>query len=257
MIDLHSHILPGLDDGVATLGESIELARAAAADGVEAIAATPHVRDDYPTSPETMERGVASLHESFAAGGIALQLLPGGELALDRLDSHDVEELRRFGLGGNDSYLLLETPYYTWPLDLGDRVFRLAVAGITAVIAHPERNAAVQDDAGLLEPVVRSGALVQLTAASVDGRLGRGAARASQALLERGLAHLIASDAHSPNIRAVGMSAAADALGGGALARWLTVDVPRSIVEGTAVPERPAVARGRAWWSLSRSPPPR
>jgi len=254
VIDLHSHILPGVDDGVATLEESLELARTAAEDGIEVIAATPHVRDDYPTSAETMERGVAVLRERLAASGIDLCVLPGGELALDRLDGHDIEQLRRFGLGGNDSYLLVETPYHAWPLDLGDRVFRLAVAGITAVIGHPERNAAVQEDPGLLEPAVRSGALVQLTAASVDGRLGRRPAQASQGLLHRGLAHLIASDAHSPDIRAVGMAAAADALGGGDLARWLTVDVPRSIVDGTATPDRPAAARGRAWWSLGRRP---
>ena len=254
MIDLHSHILPGVDDGVKTLAESIELARAAVADGVSAIAATPHVRDDYPTSADTMERGVAGLRDSFAAGGIELRVLRGGELALDRLDRYDVEELRRFGLGGNESYLLVETPYHAWPLDLGDRVFRLAVMDVTAVIGHPERNAAVQEDPGLLEAAVRAGALVQLTAASVDGRLGRRAARTCEALLERGLAHLVASDAHAPDIRAVGMAAAADALGGGALARWLTVDVPRSIVDAEAVPERPATPRGRAWWSLGRSP---
>jgi protein-tyrosine phosphatase len=249
VIDLHSHILPGVDDGVATTEQSLELARAAVADGVEAIAATPHVRDDYPTTAETMERGVASLRTSLASSGIELTLLPGGELALDRLDAYDAKELRRYGLGGNESYLLVETPYRAWPLDLGDRIFRLAVAGITAVLAHPERNDAVQEDPGRLEPLVRAGALVQLTAASVDGRFGRRAAGTAQVLLERGLAHLVASDAHAPSIRAVGMSAAAEALGGGALARWLTVDVPRAIVDGTTVPARPADQRRRAWWS--------
>jgi protein-tyrosine phosphatase len=199
-----------------------------------------------------MERGVATLREYLASSGIELKLLPGAELALDRLDAYDAEELRRYGLGGNDAYLLVETPYGAWPLDLGDRVFRLAVAGITAVLAHPERNDAVQDDPGRLEPLVRTGALVQLTAASVDGRLGRRIAHTSQMLLERGLAHLVASDAHAPNIRAVGISAAVEALGAGPLARWLTVDVPRAIVDGTAVPERPGGTRRRTWWSRSR-----
>ena len=252
MIDLHSHILPGIDDGVATPEQSLELARAAVADGVEAIAATPHVRDDYPTSAATIERAVATLRESLASSGIELTLLPGGELALDRLDVYEVDELRRYGLAGNESYLLLETPYHSWPLDLGERVFRLAVTGITAVLAHPERNNAVQEDPGRLEPIVRAGALVQLTAASVDGRFGQRTARTAQALLDRGLAHLVASDAHAPSIRAVGMSAAAEALGAGALAHWLTVDVPRAIVDGTTVPGRPAGPRRRAWWSRVR-----
>ena len=249
MIDLHSHILAGVDDGVATTEQSLELARAAAADGVEAIAATPHVRDDYPTSAERMEHGVAALRESLISSGIELTLLPGGELALDRLGAYGAEELRRYGLGGNPSYLLVETPYYVWPLGFGDSVHRLAVAGITAVLAHPERNDAVQDDPGRLEPLVRAGALVQLTAASVDGRLGRRVARAAQALLERGLAHLLASDAHAPDSREVGMSSAARALGSGPLARWLTVDVPRAIVDDTPLPERPASARRANWWS--------
>jgi protein-tyrosine phosphatase len=252
VIDLHSHILPGVDDGVATVEESLELARAAAADGVEAIAATPHVRDDYPTSADTMERGVAALRESLASHGMALTLLPGGELALDRLDILEADELRRFGLAGNESYLLVETPYNGWPLDVGERFFRLALAGITAVLAHPERNDAVQEDPGRLEPLVQAGALVQLTAASVDGRFGRRTARTAHVLLERGLAHLVASDAHAPSIRAVGISAAAEALGGGALARWLTVEVPRAIVDGTAVPGRPVAQHRRAWWSRGR-----
>jgi protein-tyrosine phosphatase len=199
-----------------------------------------------------MERGVAGLRTSLVSSGIELTLLPGGELALDRLDAYDAKELRRYGLGGNEFYLLVETPYHAWPLDLGDRIFRLAVAGITAVLAHPERNDAVQEDPGRLEPLVRSGVLVQLTAASVDGRFGRRAARTAQVLLERGLAHLVASDAHAPSIRAVGMSAAAEALGGGALARWLTVDVPRAIVDGTMVPARPTDQRRRAWWSRGK-----
>jgi protein-tyrosine phosphatase len=249
VIDLHSHILAGVDDGAATTEESLELALAAAADGIEAIAATPHVRDDYPTAAETMEREVAALRKSLAACGIGLKLLPGGELALDRLDAYEVDELRRYGLGGNESYLLVETPYHAWPLDIGKRVSRLAVAGITTVLAHPERNDAVQSDPGLLEGLVRAGVLVQLTAASVDGRLGRQVARTSQALLERGLAHLVASDAHTPDIRAVGLSSAVEALGGGPIARWLTVDVPRAIVDGTPLPERPAAARRRGWWS--------
>ena len=99
MIDLHSHILPGLDDGAHTIDDSRELARAAIADGVRSIAATPHVRADYPTGADAMEAGVADLRRDFGEQGIALEVLHGGEIALDRLEDLSREELGRFTLG--------------------------------------------------------------------------------------------------------------------------------------------------------------
>ena len=144
MIDLHSHILPGVDDGPATLDGSLVIARAAVADGIETIAATPHVRWDYPTTADEMLRGVEALAEALAAEGIPLRVVPGGELDLGELQHLDEEELRRFGLGGNPEYLLVEFPYTGWPLGLAETVFQLATARITSVIAHPERNAEVQ-----------------------------------------------------------------------------------------------------------------
>jgi protein-tyrosine phosphatase len=168
--------------------------------------------------------------------------VPGGEIDPGQLD-RPLDELRRFGLAGNPRYLLVETPYAGWPLDLGDRLFRLRAQGITAVLAHPERNHQVQARPELLEPIVQGGTLVQLTAASVDGRVGASAQACAALLLERGLAHLLASDAHAPRVRAVGMKAAAAALGDDTLARWLTVDVPRAIVEDEPVPPRPESRR--------------
>jgi protein-tyrosine phosphatase len=239
LIDLHSHVLPGVDDGAATLDESLAILRAAASDGIERIAATPHVRDDYPTAPEEMERLVAEVAAAAGADGLDIEVLPGGELALDRIPRLDDETLARFGLGGNPRLLLLECPYYGWPLDLGTVVFDLQTRGYTVVLAHPERNPDVQERPELLEPLVAAGLLVQLTSASVDGRLGSRSKQASRRLLERELAHLIASDAHAPQLRAVGMTAAADAVGDDALARWLTEDVPRALLDGASPPERP------------------
>ena len=241
MIDLHSHVLFGIDDGPETLEGSLAICAAAAADGITVLAATPHVRDDHPTTPELME---ARLAEVQAAVGDRVRVLPGGELDVAEF-ARPVDELRRFGLGGNPGYLLVETPYFGWPLDFADRVFRLASAGIRAVIAHPERNPDVQERPELLERLVAGGALVQLTAASVDGRLGPRARKTSELLLERGLAHLIASDAHEASIREVGMSSAAAAVGDDALARYLTLDVPGAIVAGGALPERPEPRKRR------------
>jgi protein-tyrosine phosphatase len=244
VIDLHSHVLPGLDDGAADLAEAVSICRAASADGVTTLAATPHVRDDHPTRPEEMER---LLEELRAAVGGAIALLPGGEVALEELDRPE-EELLRFALAGIPEYLLVETPYLGWPLDIADRLFRLRAAGVTPVLAHPERNAELQRRPELVEPLVATGTLVQLTAASVDGRLGDRAARCARVLIERGSAHLIASDAHAPSVRAIGMRAAADALEDPELARWLTVDVPGAIVARSRLPERPETSKRRRRW---------
>src|SRR5436190_14715358 len=107
MIDLHSHILPAVDDGARNLDESIAIARAAVADGVELLAATPHVRADYPTAPETMLRLVDEVGAALGSAGVALELRPGGELALEALARMSVVDAQRFGLAGNPSYVLV------------------------------------------------------------------------------------------------------------------------------------------------------
>lgn len=242
MVDLHTHVLPGIDDGCRTLEQSVDLVRAAAADGIRVLAATPHVRADFPTDAATMQRLVREVRRAVADEGIPVDVLPGGELALDRLELLPLDDLRSFGLGGNPAMLLLEFPYAGWPLDLADRAFQLQTTGITPVLAHPERNAEVQAAPERLAPLVERGVLVQVTAASLEGRLGRSAEKAARALVERELAHLLASDAHTPDVRRVGLRGAAAAVGDDALAAWLTHDVPRALVDRTAVPPRPQPA---------------
>jgi protein-tyrosine phosphatase len=243
LIDLHSHVLPGIDDGASDLGEALEICRAAAADGIDVLAATPHVRYDHPTTPEQMESALAAVR---AGAGDAIAVLPGGELDIAELD-RPLDELRRFGLAGNPRFLLVETPYHGWPLDIGVRFDRLLAAGVTPVLAHPERSPDVQQRPGLLAPLVAAGALVQVTAASVDGRFGRAPQRSVRRLLDDRLVHLIASDAHAAAVRAIGLGDAVRAIGDERLGRWLTVDVPRAIVDGGTVPPRPPSGRPRRW----------
>jgi protein-tyrosine phosphatase len=242
VIDLHSHVLPGLDDGARDLEAALAICRAAADDGIEVLAGTPHVRaTDYPTTPEQMMGALAELR---SAVGDLIRVVPGGELDLAELD-RPVDELLLFALAGNRSYLLVETPYVGWPLDLAGRLSGLRSAGITPVLAHPERNREVQDRPHLLEPIVAVGTLVQLTAASVDGRGGRRARACANALVRNELAHLVASDAHEPGVREIGLSGAARAVGD-ELGRWLTRDVPRAIVEDEPIPPRPKPRSGAA-----------
>jgi protein-tyrosine phosphatase len=245
MIDLHSHVLPGIDDGAATIDGSLDILRAAQADGIARIAATPHVRHDWPTTPEQMEQLVARVQEAARASDVAVEVLPGGELDLAYADSLADDDLHRFGLGGNPNLLLLEFPYVGWPIGLADLVFRLRVRGFSTVLAHPERNSDVQERPERLRELVDAGVWVQLTAASVDGRLGRRNAAGAKTLLDAELAHLIASDAHAPAIRAIGMGAAAEAVGDAQLARWLTHEVPEALLVGEAPPPRPAQTKKR------------
>ena len=238
MIDLHSHLLPGLDDGARDLEEAIRIARSMREDGVRVVAATPHVRDDYPTSPGQMEAALAQLRGAIAEAGIDLDVRGGGEIAIDRLESLDEDARARFGLGGNPKLLLLEFPYYGWPLGLARECARLRLDGVVPVIAHPERNADVQERPDEIETLVRAGAVIQLTAASVDGRLGRAPAACARRLLELELVHLLASDAHAPGVRQAGLTAAATSVGAD-LGRWLTDDVPAALLAGDALPPRP------------------
>ena len=245
MIDLHSHILPGIDDGARTLADSVDIAWAALKDGITVIAGTPHVRDDWPTGAETMELRVAELRAELQAARVPLEVRPGGEIALDWAVKLPAEELRRFGLGGS-RYLLVETPYHGWPLQLPDVLLSLRDQGFAPVLAHPERNIEVQARPERLVPLVEAGILVQVTAASVDGRIGRRAAECGHRLIRGRVAHLLASDAHHASVRAVGLSAAAKAVGGGALGQWLTFDVPAAILDDAEIPPRPR-SGGQGW----------
>ena len=255
MIDLHSHVLPGLDDGAAELGASIAMAREAAAAGITALAATPHVRDDYPTTAREIEDALAAVRRAVREQGIEVEILSGAEIAFDRLHSLDEDELRPFGLGGSPNHLLIELPFFGWPLDTADQLRRLRGAGFTTVLAHPERNSAVQDSPQRLADLVSDGALVQLTAASITGGFGSAAARSSRTLLSAGLVHLIATDTHRADGRGTALGPALDSLRDPALARWLTRDVPRAIVEGAACPPRPHSHSGWLRKTLQRGAP--
>lgn len=252
MIDLHSHILPGLDDGARTLEEAREIGRAAAEEGITAIAATPHVRDDYPTRPGAMERAVNDLRRDFDRERIPVEVLTGGEISIDAVWELSAAELRRFSLAGSDRYLLLEFPYTGWPPALDLAITTILGHGLTPVLAHPERNPQVQDRPDRLLTVVERGVAVQVTAASVDGRLGSAPKVAAGRLLDLEIVHVVASDAHGPHIRGQGMRAARDAIGDALVAEHVTTTTPAAIVAGEPLPVLPAILRAEAD-AMSRS----
>lgn len=240
MIDLHCHILPGVDDGALDLRDSAGLARQAAADGIEAICATPHIRHDHDVRIEEMAGRVRELNRHLAAEGIGVEVLPGGEVAETAVEGLSDEELQRVSLGGG-GWVLLEPA----PGPLGDslqrRVERLAERGHRALIAHPERHLG-KDLLARLGRLVAAGALVQATA---DFFLREDSADGMRALAAAGLIHVLSSDAHSshggrPAKLRAGLQRLAEVEPVASHIEWIASEAPRAIVAGG--PLRPPFA---------------
>jgi protein-tyrosine phosphatase len=242
VIDLHCHLLPGIDDGPKTIEDSLALARAAVSAGTRTIVATPHVSWHYPNEPETIARLTAELNERLSSEGIELEVRAGAEIAMTR--AGEVQgELERLSLGGG-SWVLLEPPFSPLATGLEGVVAELRGAGRQVVLAHPERCPAFHRDPATLESLVRAGALSSITAGSLVGRFGGEVRRFARRLVAEGLAHNVASDAHDAVKRPPGMSAELLEAGLGELSDWLTSAVPAAILSGEEIPPRPvAVSR--------------
>ena len=247
MIDLHSHILPGIDDGPATLDGSLELARAAAAAGTRTILATPHINTDERIDAAMVAAGIEALRPALEAAEIPLEVLPGGEIAIWRLVDLDDDALRSLALGGGP-YLLVESPFSPVVGDFEPLVLDLHARGHRVLLAHPERCPAFQRDPPRLERLIEAGALAQVTAGSMAGAFGTTVRRFTSGLLRDGLAHVVASDAHDAVKRPPGLGAGFAALerdlpGVSMQQPWLTEAVPRAILDGAPLPERPPLPR--------------
>lgn len=250
MIDIHSHLLPAIDDGPATVGDSVEMARAAWESGTRQIICTPHMIAEYPTEVAAMQLGVARLRTALVEAGVPLEIHSGAEISLTWLDRLSDEELRMASLGGNGRWLLLEMPFTGWPLHLGEILRDLEIRGFSAVLAHPERADAVQRGPDRIRDAIGRGALVQLTGGSFLGEHGPAARRTAVALLGGGAAHFIASDAHSagpwrpPDLGAA-VQAAADAIGVHVQTLgWMVDEGPAAVLAGGPVrPPRITSAR--------------
>ena len=199
---------------------------------------TPFTRQEAACSRVCPE--VAILFPKYRHGPIH-----GGEIDVERLPTLPEPELRRFTFAQTGRYFLLETPYIGWPLSLDNQILRLHSRGITPVLAHPERNSEVIRDAAPVVAAAEAGALVQVTAASLDGRLGRTVRRTAERLLDLGIVHVLASDAHAPAVRTAGLSDAARALRDDGLVRYLTEEVPAAIVAGENLPPRTTTTPAR------------
>ena len=212
MIDIHFHCLPGIDDGPRNWDDAVALCKAAAADGVTTIVATPHVlREDIWINDDPAARGALIDELNRRLGGTP-KIVPGCEYFF----SSDAIDLCRPGgpltMLNNSSYLLVEFPATRLP-EAAESVFHeLSVMGVTPVVAHPERNLVLASQPEKLRRLIEVGALSQVTAGSVTGEFGRAALTAANEMIKLGLVHVIASDSHSLNRRPPRMSEAREKL---------------------------------------------
>jgi protein-tyrosine phosphatase len=249
VIDLHAHILPGLDDGPEDLDGSAALAAAAVQAGTAVLAATSHVNNGFGLGPEELASAREAVVARLADDGIPLEVVQGGEISPRRYPSLDDDDLHELTLG-TGPWVLLECPFSPAGAAMDVMVADLHRRGFQVLLAHPERSPSMQAQPALLRHLVDHGALAQVTSASLAGDFGDAARRCAFTLVEQGLVHVLASDAHHHVHRPPGVEPGLHAMGErfgdvGELGEWMTVDVPAAILDGEAVPERPAPPPGR------------
>ncbi len=241
MIDLHCHVLAGIDDGPGTLADSLALVGGAVAAGARTIVATPHVNRLYPNDAATIDKHVAELNERLSSEGVAVEIKTGAEIALTQLAEIEADELRRLSLGGGP-WLLVEPPFTPIATNLEAILLELQREGHRIVLAHPERCAALRRNPDVLESLVGSGFLTSVTAGSLVGQFGEEARAYALEMARANLLHNVASDAHDQVKRPPGMVAELRQTELGPLTEWLTQTVPAAILSGDEqIPPRPAV----------------
>jgi protein-tyrosine phosphatase len=255
MIDLHCHVLPGIDDGPRDLQESLDMARTAVNNNIQTIVATPHSLNGFFVNswPDVVSRA-AVFQGALEDASIPLNLLPGMEVQLGPELFAAIESGEAGTINNNSRYMLMEFPAFSLPLGSREMIFKLQLQGITPVIAHPERHFILQNNLQQLHEFVKLGALCQLTALSLTGEFGGMVRKSAEEMIRAGLVHVIATDAHfdSDRINALAESVdrAAEILQDFGRAEQMVTTTPAAIIAGDDVdlPE-PDLGR-RKWWSF-------
>jgi len=249
VIDIHSHIMPGIDDGARSLEEALELARMAAEDGIEQMVSTPHMFNGLSHNPapsEILER-VAALNEAItSANGGRLKILPGNEVHV----CHDLPQQvrdRQVTTINQGRYMLVEFPSLGVPVAAESLFDALLQEGVHPILVHPERNTQIQNDPSLVASFIEIGVLIQVTAMSVTGQFGPAAKTCADILLRHNCVHFLATDTHRPKTRPPILSKARDVAAGiigRERAHALVNDNPRAVVNSEGFVVDPPVPFG-------------
>jgi protein-tyrosine phosphatase len=247
-VDIHSHVLYGLDDGAKTLEQSVQMLQMAASHGTTDVVATPHANARYEFNPDVIEQRIAEIQ-----GQVDIRLHRGCDLHLQIDMIEDALAHPRKYTINHKNYLLIEFPDLAIFPSTDEILLQLLEAGIVPIVTHPERNPQLQQRLEDIARWVELGCYVQVTAASCTGTFGNRARTCAEGLIGRGMVHFIASDAHdcahrSPDLS--GAYASLSALWGEEVIRPLFVDNPRAVLTGATVDfEMPAHAvRRRKWY---------
>ena len=260
MIDLHCHLLPGIDDGAADLDTALEMARIAVADGITLTACTPHIYPGlFENTGEQIKRDVRSLRTELQQAGIPLEITYGADIQLVPEMVQGLQSGHMPTLHGT-RYFLFEPPHHTVPAGFDGMIFDVLASGYVPLITHPERLTWLDDEYyGWFVDAARHGAWIQLTSGAVTGRFGRRAKYWSERFLDDGLVHVLATDAHETKHRPPslleGRDAAAQRLGEEE-AELLVTGRTLAVIENrdpSAVPPPPAL--GGAAIQKPQNPP--
>ncbi len=263
MIDLHHHLLWGLDDGASSVETALEMARIAAEDGITHVVCSPHANGRYAYDPEIVAAKIRELEQLLAAEQVNLKLGRGCDfhLSYDNIEQAKADPAR-YSINGR-GYLLVELPDYGVPPNVAEVFYDLQVAGLTPILTHPERNPTLQADRRRMIEWLERGLLVQVTAGSVLGQMGRQAEKMAHELLEKRWVHFLATDAHNTSSRPPRMSAAHDLVAkkyGPDYARLLCFSNPLAAFQGRPLEPQPEALglyqelEPKRWWQrlLSR-----
>jgi protein-tyrosine phosphatase len=241
MIDIHCHILPGLDDGPESFEMAAAMAEMAVADGVTHIIATPHASPDHPFIPNLLKQRRDELQQMFEG---RLTLATGCDFHLSLENLHEIRsEPERFTLN-QKNYLLVEFADFSIPPSLDQALHELQLGGLSPIITHPERNPLIRAQPERLFRWLRQGCYVQLTAQSLSGRFGRAAQEVAGEWLDAGAVHFLASDAHNVTSRPLRLKETFDEVAksrGKELAQALFIDNPLAVFEGNPLPYVPDI----------------
>jgi protein-tyrosine phosphatase len=239
MIDIHHHLLWSLDDGASSVETSVEMARIAAEDGITHIICSPHANGQYVYEPRVIVEKIAELQRLLDNEKIALTLGKGCDFHMSYENIQDAkEDPKRFSINGY-GYLLVEIPDYGLPRGLTDIFYQLQLAGLTPILTHPERNPTLQQDQQRMVEWLQRGVLVQVTAGSVIGRMGKQAERMAHDLLAKRWVHFLATDAHNTTSRPPKMREAFELVAkkyGPDYARMLCISNPLAAFTGNPMP---------------------